>query len=126
MALLAAFGALALVLGAVGIYGVLASVVGERVHEIGVRMALGAMPGDVLRMVIREGMGLTLAGIVVGLIGSVAITRLLASLLYGVSAVDPITFVAVPIVLIAVAFAASYLPARRAAHVDPIIALRSE
>ncbi|HET7565036.1 MAG TPA: ABC transporter permease, partial [Gemmatimonadaceae bacterium] len=126
MALLAAFGALALVLGAVGIYGVLASVVGERAHEIGVRMALGAKPADVLRMVIRQGVTLTLVGIIVGILGSVAITRLLASLLYGVSAIDPVTFVGVPIVLIGVAVAASYLPARRAARVDPIVALRSD
>lgn len=126
MALLAAFGVLALVLGAVGIYGVIAYSVSQRTHEIGLRMALGAQPGDVLRMVTRHGTALTLAGIATGLAASFALTRLLASLLYGVSTLDPVTFIAAPILLFAVALLASYVPAHRAARIDPVIALREE
>ncbi|HEX5437235.1 MAG TPA: ABC transporter permease [Gemmatimonadaceae bacterium] len=124
MALLAGFGLLALVLGAIGIYGVIASTVNQRAHEIGVRMALGARPGDVLRMIVRQGLALVLAGIAIGVFVSAGVTRFLASLLYGVRPLDPLTFVLVPVVLVGVALLASYLPARRAARVDPVIALR--
>ena len=126
MALLSAFGALALVLGAVGIYGVTAYSVSQRTHEIGVRMTLGARSDEVLRMVIRQGGALALAGVIVGLIASSALTRLMGSLLYGVSTLDTMTFVSAPIVLLGIALLASYIPARRAARVDPTIALREE
>ncbi len=124
MLLLAVFAATALVMAAVGIYGVLAYAVSRRTQEIGIRMALGAQTGDVLRLVGREGLVLAAAGIGVGLAGALALTRLMSSLLFGVSPTDPITFAAVPAMLAAVALAACYLPARRAARVDPTVALR--
>lgn len=123
MFLLSVFAGLALVLAAVGIYGVLAQSVSQRTHEIGIRMALGAQARDVLKLIVRQGMSLAVIGIVIGLLGAIALTRLLASLLFGVGATDPMTFVWIPILLAAVSFFACYLPARRAARLDPIKAL---
>src|SRR5437016_5225562 len=124
--LLVLFAALALGLAAVGIYGVLAFGVSRRSREIGIRLALGARPRDVLRLVVRQGMQLVIAGVLLGIAGALALTRLMASLLYGVSPTDPATFVVVSALLPMVALIACYFPARRAMHVDPMVALRVE
>jgi len=100
--------------------------VSQRKREIGVRMAIGARPGEILRMILGQGMGLVMLGVALGLFGALALTRLLRGLLFEVQPTDPLTFVGVATVLAAAAFAACYIPARRAAHVDPMIALRSE
>jgi putative ABC transport system permease protein len=126
MTLLVIFGALALVLASLGIYGVLSYFVGRRTQEIGIRMALGATRVDVMRLIVGYGMKLTLTGVVIGLCASWAITRSLAALLVGVSPHDPGTFAAIGLLLVAIAFMASYLPGRRATRVDPMITLRAE
>jgi putative ABC transport system permease protein len=126
MLLLAVFAGVALLLAAVGLYGVMAYSVTQRTHEIGIRMALGAGRGRVLADVVRGAMGLALAGVGAGLLAAFALTRAMASLLFGVSATDPATFLVTPAVLLAVALAASLVPARRASKVDPLVAIRQD
>jgi len=124
--LLGVFGALALLLGAIGIYGLIAYSVAQRTHEIGIRMALGARHGDVVRMILAQGTRIAGAGVAIGILASLGLTRLLTNLLFSVSPADPVTFAAVAIVLVLVALLASYVPARRTLRIDPMIALRHE
>ena len=124
--MLGLFAALALLLACVGLYGVISYAVVQRTHEIGVRMALGAQPLDVLSLVIRQGMMLTFAGLVAGIVAGTFVTRVLSDLLFGVTPRDPLTFAGVPVLLLLVAFFACYIPARRATRIDPLTALRCE
>ena len=124
--LLMVFGGLALLLASIGLYGVMAFAVSRRTRELGIRVALGARPGDVFRLVLRQGMTLVVAGLVVGMGAAWMVTRLLAAFLYGVSTRDTLTFIAIPVLLTLVALLACYLPARRATKVDPLTALRYE
>jgi putative ABC transport system permease protein len=116
----------ALMLAAIGVYGITSYAVAQRTHEIGVRLALGAQLSDVLRLVLRQGLKLTIIGAALGLLGAYLATRAITSVLYGVSATDPLTFVSVSGLLILVALIASYVPARRATKVEPLVALRNE
>jgi ABC-type antimicrobial peptide transport system permease subunit len=126
MLLVTAFALLALALGAVGVYGVMAHLVARRHREIGIRIALGALPREILGMVLSQGLSLAALGIAAGIVGALAATRLLAGLLFGVAPGDPATFAATAATLAVVAAAASLLPALRATRTDPITALRSE
>jgi predicted lysophospholipase L1 biosynthesis ABC-type transport system permease subunit len=124
MLLLGTFAAVALLLAIVGIYGAIAYSVAQRTQEVGIRRALGAQQSDILRLMLRQGLGLTLAGVAIGTGGAFALTRVMKAMLFHVSATDPATFVAIAVLFIAVASAASYIPARRATRIDPMAALR--
>jgi putative ABC transport system permease protein len=124
--LLASFAGIALLLASVGIYGLIAYWVTQRTHEIGVRMALGAEPSEVMRLVVRQGASLAAVGIAVGLAGSFALTRLLKMMLFGIGTTDALTFVAAPLAILAVVLLATSVPARRATRISPVVALRYE
>ncbi len=126
MILLGTFAGLALLLSSIGIYGVISYLVGQQTREIGIRIALGAQRGDVLRLILGNGARMALLGVVIGIGAAFGLTRLMGKMLYGVSATDPITFALVAIVLMLVALTACYIPARRAMRVDPLVALRYE
>jgi ABC-type antimicrobial peptide transport system permease subunit len=122
--LLAIFGGLALALASIGVYGVMAYSVSQRTRELGIRLALGATGNEVRGMVLRQGLSLTAMGIALGVAAAMLLSGLVTDLLYGVSAMDPLTFVVIPVILIGVAAVAIYIPARRASRVDPVVALR--
>jgi putative ABC transport system permease protein len=124
--LLLGFAVVALLMAAIGIYGLIDYSIAARTHEIGIRMAIGARGGEIFRMVIGEGLKLSLAGLMLGLVGALWLSRAISGLLFGVTATDPLTFVTVSLLLTAVAAAACYFPARRAMKVEPIVALRHE
>jgi putative ABC transport system permease protein len=121
-----AFASVALILAALGIYGVMSYTVAQRSHELGIRMALGAQPHDLLRMTLRYGLAIACAGLALGLAGALALTRVMQSVLYNVKAADPLTYAGASVLLLTVALLATYIPARRAARVDPVVALRCE
>jgi ABC-type antimicrobial peptide transport system permease subunit len=124
--MLGAFSLFALLLAAVGLYGVMSHLVSQGTHDIGVLVTLGAQPGSIVGLVVRQGMALAGIGTVLGLVGAAVLTRVMASLLFGISTTDAVTFAAVPALLLIVAFAATAIPAWRAASVDPMVALREE
>ena len=124
--LLGAFASLALLLAAIGIYGVISYAVSQRTREIGVRMALGATPGGMLRLILGESLQLIFFGVVIGVAAALGLTRMLASMLYGISSTDPLIFVSVTTLLVVIALAACLIPARRAMRIDPMVALRHE
>jgi putative ABC transport system permease protein len=126
MRLLSGFAGAALLLAVVGLYGVMSYIVQQRSREIAVRLAVGAQPSDVLRLTLRRALRFTLLGLAIGGVSALILTRLMTSLLFGVAPTDPLTFLVVMLLIAAVSFVASYIPAHRATHVDPVVALRAE